>query len=103
MKIQKLFLVLVLFSLTALFFVASDSLGAICLKNSPDCQPKADTSYLGIKNTAGGILIVRSDDCEKITPGVEGEICIQDSATCPIAVSTSTAVGGFACLAVTTP
>jgi len=38
-------------------------------------------------------------DCDALTPGAVGELCTENDATTPIWVSTSTAAGGFAALA----
>ena len=54
--------------------------------------------------TASGILgLEQQSSCDALTPNAVGELCAQNSATCPISISTNTSIRGFACLSTTVP
>lgn len=51
----------------------------------------------------GTVRLAQQSNCETKTPGAVGELCVQDSATCPITISTGTSLAAFSCLSLTAP
>lgn len=51
-----------------------------------------------VLNTDGTLKLFQNTACENQTPSAVGVFCAQNSATCPVAVSTGTALAAYACI-----